>query len=233
MATVASQQGATSGAGAAATTQAITPTGITPGNSLILLVGNAGGLSTGALSGVADTGGNTWTLTTLNSGVSGVTNTRLGVAYAHNVVAPGTITATMGSIAARKLLLLQVSGLQNAAPDAVSSDFAAAANTVTTVPQVTLTAPGFVVSCISHGGTTEDTASAGWTRSTTAVPDSIAPITRAAWKEFLASGATGTMTFTRDSLQPGCGMVAFKTAAATLPTDPGVHSFHRMGTRFG
>lgn len=210
-ATIVSQQSAVDAV--AGTSHTIVPSGIVAGNSIILVIGNAAGLATGSITAVSDTGGNTYTIA-VNSGISGVTNTRLAIAYAHNVTAPGTITITSGSIANTKILLLEVSGLQNATHDAVASDFAAVANTATTVPAITLSAPGLAIAAVSHGGTTQDTPSSGWTLNTSGIPDSTAPIVRAAWQEFTVSGSTGTMTMTRDSRQSGAAMIGFKTTVA-------------------
>jgi hypothetical protein len=215
---------------AASTTTAITPTGITPGNALVIVFSDAGGLSTGSLTSVTDTGGNTWTVA-LSSGISGVTNTRLAFAYCTNCVAPGTITATSGSIANRKLLLLEISGLADQAHDDLQSNFTAAASTATTVPAVTLSAAGFAIAAVAHGGTTEDTASSGWTRNTTGTPDNTAPIVRAAWQQFNSSGSTGTMTMTRDSRQAGAAMIAFKLGGG--PKDAALTSAGTSTSTFG
>lgn len=215
--TVVSQQFATNAATDVTTT--ITPTGITPGNTLIVIMADAGGLATGAVTSVTDTGGNTYTLP-VSTGISGVTNTRLGIAYVTNCVAPGTITVNHGSIANRSIILLEVSGLLNAAHDDVQTDNTAAAATATVVPAVTMTAADFALAVVSHGGTTEDTPSAGWQLNTSGQPTSTAPIVRAAWQKFSASGSSGTMTMTRDSRQATAAMLAFKpsTTVAT-PSD--------------
>lgn len=212
-AVVNSQQGAVGTT--AATTQAITPTGIVPGRSLIVLVANAGGAATGVVTACSDTGGNTYTVPDPpNGGVASVTNTQMAVAYCHNCVAPGTITVTMGSIAQRKILLLEVSGLLNATADAAAEDVVAATSLTNVAPAVTLSAPALAIAVCSRGGTANPTGiTAGWTASTAGLPDLTAPILRAGWQEFAAAGSTGTCGFTYAlSAQAGLGMIAFRVA---------------------
>jgi hypothetical protein len=209
-----SQQGAVGTT--AATTQAITPTGIVAGRSLVLLMGTAGG-ATGSMTGVADTGGNTWTAPDPpKGGITSVTNSFMACAYVHNCVAPGTITATFGSIANRKLLLLEISGLQNTPHDAAAEDVTAATSLTNVAPAVTMSVADFVIAFLARGGTAANPTSvtAGWTSSTAGLPDTTSPTLRAAWQEFGAAGSSGTCGFTfAATAQAGLGTIAFKVAA--------------------
>lgn len=206
-----SQQGAVGTT--AATTQAITPTGIVAGRSLVLLAGTAGG-ATGTMTGVADTSGsNVWTLPDPPKvGVTSVTNTFCAAAYCHNVAAPGTITATFGSIANRKLLLLEITGLQNAPHDTAGEDGAAATSLTNVAPSVVISQAAFVICFCVRGGTAEPTGvTAGFTATTAGLPDLTAPILRGAFIEYSDWGSTGTCGFTfAASAQAGLGTIAFK-----------------------
>ena len=140
------------------------------GDLIIALVGRSGGLSTGALTGVTDSGGNTWTLATRGS-VSGGSNTRLECWY---TVLPANITTVTFSSGTSQIYSWNVnewSGMTATPIDVTSTDNSGvASSTAIATPSITTSTAGdlviaavqsaFVTSTLNLGGSSPTT---GWT----------------------------------------------------------------------
>jgi hypothetical protein len=205
--------------GTAGTTTTIAVTA-TPGNSLILAIGTGLG-ATGSISAVSDTGGNTWQLPDPPYiGSSGGTNTLMRIAYVHNCVNPGTISVTHGSTLTQ-VVVLEVSGLMNAVPDATNENpDAGATTTALTTGSVTTTQDGdFLVGAIDHGGIVAVSGlTAGWTALNTP-PGTPPPNLRAAYKVATTAGVEQMNYTAATGVRFAGGIIAFKatTATASLP----------------
>lgn len=189
----------------------------TPGNTLILLY-RSGNSSTGTFTACTDTGGNTWTLPDPPKGglAGGITNTYLACAYVHNSVAPGTITLTHGSIGSRLVKLIEVAGLQNAAPDVATEDFtnAVATTDIRSAAGTSTVVGDFLVGWASYSSTGQYPTGANAGFALLAAPPATGGRLASAFKIGTAVGAeqalfTGISTGTRY----GAGLLAFKSVS--------------------
>lgn len=136
-----------------------------PATFAVIFVGRSGGLSTGALSGVSDTAGNTWQLATRGA-VSGATSTRLEVWFCEGYTPATTVTATSSASQTSGWLIAGFTGVVGATSlDVASPDnSAAAAGGTISTPSITTTARDLLLAADQHGGgTTGSGPAAPWT----------------------------------------------------------------------
>lgn len=192
-------------------------------NVLLLIVGRSGGAGTGALTGVTDTAGNTWTVAT-RGGVSGGSNTRCEVwktTQNVNALTAGTVSVTSATSQGSTYNLVEVSGLDKTSlVDVTSPDLsgAAAATTHSTPAVATTYASDWVLSVINHPhNAAADTFTSSGGVQLTSVVNSTAFRTSAGYYPTTATGSYDGDWTLPASLAAGLITVAFQQAVAVNP----------------
>ncbi len=130
----------------------------TTGNYLTLLYYRSGGLATGAVTSITDTGGNTWSVVDRGA-VSGGTNTRTEVWKCQVSASPGTITVNSGTAQTNAWNVVEWSGVATSGEvDAKSPDNSAtASSTICLTPTVNTTGSADLIVGVAHFGQTTTT----------------------------------------------------------------------------
>lgn len=122
----------------------------TSGSLLVVFFARSGGLSTGMLTSVTDSAGQTWTLATRGA-ASGVANTRLECWYVANSASITSVTFTSATAQINAWNISEWSGAAVSPLDVASpTSSAAAASTSIATPAVTTTADGDLVLVAAH-----------------------------------------------------------------------------------
>lgn len=209
-AAVAEAQHATTTITTAATGGSITVPATTTGNLLCAWIGRSGGLTSGAVSSVTDSAGQTWTVATRGA-TSGLTNTRLELWYRANSASVTSVTFTSSASQTGTMTVQEFTHIAATSPvDVASPDNSAAASSSTTPssPAVTTTVADLVVAGARFGNTTVTDPGSPW--ASVDVADS-AGTTVTAWRSAATAGsysATWTLAAART---PGVITVGFKT----------------------
>lgn len=145
----------TVGSGVSAANQNITAAA-TIGNFLAMFYARSGGLATGAVTSVTDTGGNTWVSIPCRGAVSGGTNTRIEFWYCQVSASPGTITVNSGTAQTNSWNISEWSGIDPTTPiDASSPDNSGnAASTTQTTPTIAPALTTDLILAAAHFGQT-------------------------------------------------------------------------------
>lgn len=186
-----------------------------PATFAVMFVGRSGGLSTGALSGVSDTAGNTWRMATRGA-VSGATSTRLEVWYCDTYTPATTVTAASSASQTSGWLIAGFTGVVSAtALDVASPDnSASAAGATVSTPAVTTTVRDLLLAADQHGGGTTGSGPASpwialgaWNVSTTGGGNAgyLVADTAGSYSATFTQGGTGAA---------GVAIAAFKVAQA-------------------
>lgn len=213
----------TTGSSASSANATATITASTPGNLLVAFYARSGGLGTGALTGVTDSAGQTWTLATRGA-VSGVANTRIECWYVASTASVTSVTFSSGTAQINSWNVLEFSGAAASAPlDVASADnSAAAAATTIATPSVTTTADGdLVLAAIHYTQTSGTLATAGFT----ALTDYDYTTTgsgRAAYRVGAPVGAYSASWTLGAAQAAGVITVAFKAAAGAAVAPDGL-----------
>lgn len=207
---------------ASASTLALSYSGVTAGNLLVLGVGYGGsGLATRDYSSVSDSGSNTWSI--ISHAVSGTIATSTGCAllYCVAVAASGTVTVTFtGSAGAPSGKIEEFSGLSATPLDTGNTNGANAAATSGTTPSVTPAAANelaVVIFTMGHAEASFTTGSIGGVGSTQAGTTINGANSGDIGFEYVLSGASGAQTGAGSwptSAGWGSGLAFFKLAAA-------------------
>lgn len=142
----------TVGSGISAANQNIT-CAATIGNYLVLIYARSGGLATGIVTSVTDTGGNTWSGSAITRGaVSGVSNSRIEVWTARLTASPGTITVNSATAQTNSWNINEWSGIVSATPiDVTSPDNSGdALSTTIPTPPINTRNPNDLIIAASH-----------------------------------------------------------------------------------
>jgi hypothetical protein len=180
----------TVGSGASSASQAITLSG-TIGNLMLLCYARSGGLATGSITGITDTGGNTWAMITRGA-VSGSSNTRIECWATIMTASPGTVTVASGTAQTNSWNANEWSGVATTYADVASPDGSAttSSTTVTALSVTTTASADLVVAAAHFGQTTTSGLTGGWT-ALTDFDDAAVGSGRAAWQ---LAGAAGSVT---------------------------------------
>jgi hypothetical protein len=207
----------TAAAATGATASGFTTTG---GVLLVALVARSGGQSTGALSGITDSAGNTW-LTATRGAVSGVTNTRLECWYAANAASVTSVVFASGTSQTWAWDILEITGMATATPVDVASPNYSGTTSSTTVatPAVTTLNAADVIIASFHCNTATPTAPGGsWTNLAT-FDDGTAPA-RGVYQVVAATGSYSA-TWTLSAAQAaGVLTVGFAQTSGTVTNAP-------------
>jgi hypothetical protein len=219
------------GSGVSSANQTITASA-TVGNFLALFYARSGGCSTGAVTGVTDTGGNTWVSIPCRGCVTGSSNTRIEFWYCQVTASPGTITVASGTAQTNSWNISEWSGLANASPiDASSPDNSGnAASTTATTPTISPAATNDLILAAFHcSQTTTSGLTAGFTE-LTQFDDAAVGTGRAAYLIDTGSGPYAASWTLGASKANGVITVAVKATAGTTFTQAVAGSLSFIGS---
>ncbi|HYS35673.1 MAG TPA: hypothetical protein VEO01_08585 [Pseudonocardiaceae bacterium] len=198
--------------------QAITAAA-TSGNYLTLLYYRSGGLATGAVTSITDTGGNTWSVIDRGA-VSGGTNTRTEVWKCQVSASPGTITVNSGTAQTNAWNVVEWSGVATSGEvDAKSPDNSAtASSTICLTPTVNTTGSADLIVGVAHFGQTTTTLNTAGFTALTNSDDGAVGSGRGAYLLAAASG-TYNVQWTLGAAK-AAGVITFALHAASDTSVP-------------
>lgn len=185
----------------------------TAGHYLLLCYARSGGLATGAVTSITDTGGNTWAVLTRGA-LSGVTNTRVEVWGCEVAASPGTITVNSINAQTNAWSLTEWVGLDPVSPnDVMSPDNSGNTSSTTAATPVinTLNAKDLVVAVAHFTKATTSGLTAGFT-ALNDFDDGAAGSGRAAYQIVAATGAYNAQWTLGTAQGSGVATVSLKAA---------------------